>query len=676
MPETDLKVCKKCGEAKPRTLEYFNADKTRDDGFRASCKLCRTASRSKSDPIAVAESRLKAHEKMFRKMTAFLADPKTSDNRLIEAERWVRNEEKKRKKLMEPLLELRRQAAKAAEEQSNATTLEKIVAEYPEGSTAPADRDAKLAVLRALHASLTAQTQQLAKDYVHNRILDVVEEQTAAARVAAAQKSLADEAQTKRDQIACKKAAADIVAWITPFLLTQKLNLTKRARLRDHCLAQAKACREVAKSETGFDQSGASHAVVADAMRKTYSRFAKELEIVDEVTVYKREPSYFLDYAVCSINWNFRQPEERAWLRARAKVVWSDFNKNTDGIPHAPEPISLPGRPEYSLKELRFRETLAITSHWFREEEETKRQQRLAKLKADNPEEFARVMVDALRGLHVQYGAPAGSSWLQSDRDHWERMKKEDPEKYRRESMQLLKPRQTDLPTIVYVVPRWDAEHPNKLPDLYWPHGGEVVRGKDIVHVHAQFNVARGTFAPRCKDIFCGHWYRAPEPVDVDSSFTKSNSRIPSEEKLAAMSPESQEFWRDEAAREAGVTWTQAADGSWQPKTLAANLFARPNGITFRKADRHITDGGGRDFFRYGFWWTAQEIDAVENTPSKEPPQILPPLSKFTLADSVAVKPETDETRRIESLSTETPWQRHERGQREAKVRTQELLAQ
>lgn len=36
----ELKVCSKCGESKPNTLEYWHKQKNAKDGIRATCKIC------------------------------------------------------------------------------------------------------------------------------------------------------------------------------------------------------------------------------------------------------------------------------------------------------------------------------------------------------------------------------------------------------------------------------------------------------------------------------------------------------------------------------------------------------------------------------------------------------------------------------------------------------------
>jgi hypothetical protein len=229
-------------------------------------------------------------------------------------------------------------------------------------------------------------------------------------------------------------------------------------------------------------------------------------------------------------------------------------------------------------------------------------------------------------------------------------LKRDDPALYEKLALQALLPRKVTQAPVVWVVPTESGV------EWRWPSGKPVLRGTEV------------TYDARLK-----YWTLMPGPAGIEFDAVTA----PGRQKL--------EWYQDEFdADEDGPRWKQRPEGSagvYQQqndgtfkRTDNPSPWTKPERLEFRRAEAPAS--AAHTEFRHGKFWTAEEVNKVEGAGWVEtPPSVLPPLPRVAVSDSIATEPPPNAIQ-LERMNrpAETPWQRHERIQREEKVREQALL--
>jgi hypothetical protein len=607
----ETKICSTCKQSK--ALEEFTRDKSKKDGLKTSCRKCVADSRSAS---TLQEKRaIAAHKKHLEACRRTLENPAASDLQRRNSERDLRLSAKHLERILKPFNDARAEVAAC------------------EAAAKNAEQNAKDAITQA----------------EQDRLYDArkLEEE----RIAAAIKDQAD-----RDIVAGEKAAAEIMEWVRPYLLTPCLEIAKREKLKTHCTTQAIACHKVEKSEKGMDASGANKSAIAARMAQTFEHLAKRLEIITEDSVKSLPEKYFLGFSCSPENWAFRDTQERALLREQTVLVYNASGISMESLPDAPPAIRTAPRPAQSLDGIESMIEAAAASREWLQQRETERQAYWSKLKADDLKRYELESKEAI--LQVKGSGPLEDN----ERNRLRELKKLDPAAYERESLMALLPRNYEPQNLVYLVPthsQKDVEEqarfrktgirPKRLPqEMWWPHGVQVRPNVEIFY-----------------DFILKGWYRTPEPIDADADFGTNA-------KKECVFDEMQNKWVYRTVEE-GVEHYQDAAGNWVKRTSSANFFAKPNRITFVNADRRSTPD--RTEFRHGHWYTPTEIEAAGKAMSDGP--VLPPLPRVSVADNISIakeRPLSDEEIRAMDRPVETTWQRSSRLRAEEAARSQEIL--
>jgi hypothetical protein len=625
------KTCSKCQTEKPATLQYFHADKACRDGLYTQCKSCRKPKRLKvvatARPEGLTEEEQLELDRLDNRLavnTAVLDNPESSANQLRLANIEIKTTNPKERKALEKRIEERLRGVRAEDlSRQQQVELERIRAQYPTLITLPvgSERDALIGQLQATADGMKDAAFGSARVYLESQISELQNAIEAEREAELQSAQAAKAAQAALDKTAADAAAKEVMDWVRPFLLTQILELSKREKLRSFCLDMAEKSKAV------------SNKVVATRMSRMYSKLARMLEIITQhslppVDSTKYDTSFYTSgFSTSAVNWNFRTSNEKALLRHFTLECIGEKWAHT--LPDAPPVIWTPKPPADRLENIESRIDEANLMAPQLEEEELRRQKYWSDLKSADPKRYEKESRNAI--LQVK----GDDIWAQRTRESWKQLKDRNPEEYERLSLSALEPRNFELPSLVYVLPMWTHANPHARNEMRWPDGRIVQQGEI-------------DFDYRTKN-----WYLPAEPVDAEIDFNKKTG--PSPEQIAKMSPEAQEFYRDVDVQS------------------TSKMFAKPVKITFRTGDRRI-EGSGRDVFAHGSWWTQAEVDKARSGYSEKSPIILPPLPKLAVADSIAVKPETEAERAKWLEPTETPWGRYMRIQREEKEQLQRLL--
>jgi hypothetical protein len=619
-----LKICTKCGISKPTT--EFHADNRRPDGKAPQCVLCRKSKATSARREHLTPDEQKELDRLNLREAKFNADldnPESTSNALRTAEIGIRKTIPKQRAALEKQIAERLKGIRAAElGRQQQVELDHIRLEIPALSISPVgtERDNRILTLQKRCDDLKGDAFALARGYIESQIARLTtaiesERQAEVARVEAATAAKAAE-----DKASGDKAAREIYDWAKPFLL-QPMTLQQRETMKKFCLSQVEKA------------AGVENKVVAARMQKAYAKLARMLEVVTQDSLPSTditEPgtSYYTSgFSTSAVNWNFRTSQEKALLRHFTLRCVGEKWANT--LPDAPEPIWNPKPQTEKLENIQSRLDGAAIAAPQLEEMETKRQRYWEELKRTNPKQYEKESRNAI--LQIK----GDDIFAQRERESLKAFKERNPEAFEKYSLRMLEPVSHDLPTIIYLCPIWTHLNPNLRDEMRWPDG-RVVQPHEIAY-----------------DYRTNTWNLPAEPVDAEIDFNKKTG--PTDAELKRMSPEAAEFYRDVDA------------------PTASKLFAKPTKITFRKGDRHI-EGSGRDFFRHGSWWTAEDIERTETGWSDKPPVVLPPLPAITLADSFATAPETEAEKAKWREPVETCWQRLERQRKEQKQFEAELV--
>ena len=101
--------------------------------------------------------------------------------------------------------------------------------------------------------------------------------------------------------------------------------------------------------------------------------------------------------------------------------------------------------------------------------------------------------------------------------------------------------------------------------------------------------------------------------------------------------------------------------------------WTQPERMEFRRAEAPAS--AAHDQFRHGKWFTQAEVEEAAAADAGNPPTLLPPLPRFSVADSIAVSPaSTAADKAKDAKPLETVWQRSDRLRREKAEREAALL--
>jgi hypothetical protein len=636
------KICSNCGIEKRATLKYFHALAKSVDGLQTICKACRKLKAQAKTQEVVATMRREGltpeeqHEmdKLDWDVIAhnkILDNPKSAASSRRNSRSELNSAIPKARKRLEKQIADRQQAQRAAElakrQQGELLITQGL---FPAPSVLPIgqERDALIRRLQEQVKILEGENFNTARAYLTEQIARLKNAIDAERQAETERIESAKAAQDVLDKAAADKAARKVYDWAKRFLLAPTMELTKRKQMQDYCVEMA-AKYQSATKDPGVDETGARNSATAAGTARAYAKIGRMLEIIDQNNIKNFPEEYYTQNFACSpVNFNFRTSNEKALLRHCTLSVIGEKWAHT--LPDAPPVIWNPEAPKEKLEHILSRIDEARAMEPQLEEEETKRQAYWENLKNTDPKRFEKESRDAI--LQVK----GGGQLAQQQRESLAAFKKRDPQAYEDYCIGLLEPRNYELPTIVWLVPVYTYANPKLPHKMYWGDGREVQQGEIV-------------FDYRLKK-----WFLPAEPAGTEIDFKKQTG-LPTEAEIAKMSPEAQEFYRDTDS-----------------PLATRSLFAKPTPIKFEKGDRHV-EGSGRDNFRYGSWWADEDIRRAHTGWNDQPPTILPPL-KIAVADSIAVKPESEAELAKWKEPTETCWQKYTRLQKEQEQFQQELL--
>jgi len=285
-----------------------------------------------------------------------------------------------------------------------------------------------------------------------------------------------------------------------------------------------------------------------------------------------------------------------------------------------------------------------IGQQWL-EQAERDRQKYWSDLLARDPDQHARESKSLI--LQTKGDGPLA----QMARDAARKLKRENPEAYTRQALAALKPRKVTQDTVVWRVPT------EKGIVWMWSDGREVRHGGDVQH------------AEIIKDARLG-WVLNPSPLgaEIDDGPPAKMELI---QDPMDCDEEGYPRWKWVAEGSTGIH-EQQSDGSYK-RVDTPSPWGKATRVTFRDAEPPASPE--HSIFRYGGFWTPAQVQAAEGGPDLEtPPVILPPLTRV-VTDSIATEPPPNAIQ-LERMNrvAETPWQRHERKQREQKLQESALL--
>jgi len=551
-----------------------------------------------------------------------LANPDASVTARETAERILRNAPKHREALEARVRERKQTAIAEKSIEKSATALELLQAKYPEIENLPVgpERDELLQSLNAELPALTGPSLSGARRWVLGRIAeleDAIKQEQAAI---AAQHAEQEKRQALIDQFACNSATTRIMDKISPVLRTNNLPLEKRQALLNYCRTMQKNAKEYAKAAAGVDGSGARRDVVAKHIESVYRELVDRLQPftfnpnVDATSTSKWMNQEWADTALLPDYFAFRTLEEKCHVAYALRLYYRNNGMAAElaSIPNYPEPIWNPEPPHQSLDGVIARANLSFDSSWEREEQLKEQEEALERLRVTNSKAYKELL---------KKGPDFLETWKRMTADERRELEKTNWKKARtfKEVEKYLRPIDTSVPCNIYKVPVFTLENPKLSDELYWPTGEKVRVGIEIVY-----------------DFMLKAWVLAPQPACADPDFSGGNRKMECV----------QDDWGNWVKRpvDKEARWEQDATGHWvQINASASKRWAAPQKITFLKGDRHVP-GSGRDFFRYGQWWAAEEIAKAESGWTEQPPSILPPI-KPCVADSIATVPTYKEDR-------------------------------
>jgi len=294
--------------------------------------------------------------------------------------------------------------------------------------------------------------------------------------------------------------------------------------------------------------------------------------------------------------------------------------------------------PTDTLENINSRQDAAVAAQEWLEKAEADRQKYWDDLRQSNPKQFERESKSLV--LQVKSDGPFAAT----QRKTMQVLKRENPQEYERRALQALLPRRVEHPNIIYVAME------GKREIWHWPDGRLVKRGEEV------------TFDARMK-----RWCLTPGPASTEL------------DPITATGRQKMEWYQDEMD---GAQWKQRPEGSggeyvqhndstWH-KVGGASPWTRPKKIQFVRAEAPASPAHTE--LRHGKWFTLAEVQKAAEADAANPPQLLPPLPRFAVADSLALPPPITAADRIKDSREPYVWRRHLQAEKERKEREAELL--
>jgi hypothetical protein len=293
--------------------------------------------------------------------------------------------------------------------------------------------------------------------------------------------------------------------------------------------------------------------------------------------------------------------------------------------------------PSDSLENLQSRVDSANAAQEELEKIEAERQQYWSDLKERDPKMWEKES----RSLVLQIKGEGPFADIQ--RKSMAQLKRENPALYEQRALDALKPRTVVPQQIIYVVME------GKREIFYWPDGELVKKGEEI------------TFDFRLR-----RWCLMPGPASIDLEPVTANGR----QRMELNQHDDGSFhWEPEGSQ---GTYTQGRDGLWTKDAGGVSPWTKAEKITFQRAEPPASSA--HIHLRHGKWFTQAEVDEAARADAANPPNLLPPLPRFAVADSLALPPAITARDREKDSKEPSVWKRWEAKQREEKEREAELL--
>jgi hypothetical protein len=294
--------------------------------------------------------------------------------------------------------------------------------------------------------------------------------------------------------------------------------------------------------------------------------------------------------------------------------------------------------PSDSLENLQSRIDSANAVQEELEKIEAERRQYWEELHERDPKQFERESKSLV--LQLKGTGP----FVDIQRKSMQQLKREDPAEYERRALEALRPRKVTQDAIIYVA------MDGKREIWMWPDGRLVKKGEEV------------TYDTRLK-----RYCLMPGPAGVELDAVTATGR----QKQELVQHDDGTFhWVAEGSQ---GTWSQQNDGTWkQDAGSGVSPWTRPEKIVFRRVEPPAS--AAHTEMRHGRYWTPEEVKAAEAADAANPPQLLPPLPRHAVADSLALPPPISAADRAKDSRVPYVWARHEQAEKERKAKEAELL--
>jgi hypothetical protein len=293
--------------------------------------------------------------------------------------------------------------------------------------------------------------------------------------------------------------------------------------------------------------------------------------------------------------------------------------------------------PSDSLENLQSRIDSANAAQEELERAEVERRRYWDELRESNPKQFERESKSLV--LQIKGTGP----FADIQRKSMQQLRRDDPQEYERRALEALKPRRVTQDVVIYVVME------GKREIFYWPDGRLVKKGEEI------------TFDFRLR-----RWCLMPGPASTDLEPVTASGRQKQE---LIQEDDGSWHWIPEGSR---GEFEQLNDGTWRQKAGSVSPWTRPEKITFQRAEPPASSAHTE--FRHGKFWTLEDVQKADAAEAVNPPNLLPPLPRFAVADSLALPPLNTAADRAKDRKEPYVWRRFEQAEKERKALEAELL--
>jgi hypothetical protein len=291
--------------------------------------------------------------------------------------------------------------------------------------------------------------------------------------------------------------------------------------------------------------------------------------------------------------------------------------------------------PTDTLENIQSRIDQANAAQEWLEKAEAERRAYWQELKEQNPKQFEKES----KSLVLQI--KGDGHFANTQRKSMAALKRSDPQEYERRALEALKPRNVVPQQIIYVAME------GKREIFYWPDGRLVKRGEEITF---DFRLRRWCLMP------------GPAGTELETPLARQKMELNQHD-------DGSFHWEPEGSQ--GV-WEQQNDGTFKRTDSGASPWTRVERIQFVRAETPAS--AAHTEMRHGKWFTPEEVQKAAEADAANPPQLLPPLPKYAVSDSLALPPPTTARDREKDSKEPSVWKRWEIKQREDKAREAALL--